>query len=263
GLDPCSRYLTGAAALALADAGMRTGGAAGQKMGLVAGVNHVSAESNAALVRTIRDRGYRGMSASLFSRMVLNAPVGTCSKLLGIKGALSTVSAGDAAGLLAILYAAELAATRPELDAILAGGVDELPPGDVAPGAGEGAACVVLAGTRPAARTAVRLAGSGIAGPGRIEAAARAALAAAALEPDALDAVVGTVPAALVPAAVRRIDPDELAGASEAFTSALAFVIGSLLVRSGAARRVLVARAGGGSADCAIALVREEELHAA
>jgi 3-oxoacyl-[acyl-carrier-protein] synthase II len=264
GIDPCSRYLTASAALALRDAGCRVRGAARDRTGLIVGVNQVSAESKAALDRTLEQHGYRGMSASLFSRMVLNAPVGTCSKLLGLRGPLSTITAGSAAGMVAIVYAAELLAARTDADRIVAGGVDELSEEDERAGLSEGAACAVLSGVPGApagpgalARPRVLVAGWGMAGPGGLAAATRDALAAARIDADAVDVVIGPVPPGVQPA--HRVDPDALAGHGDAFTSALAFVAGVVLARTGRARRILVTQAGGASADCAIVLATAEE----
>jgi 3-oxoacyl-[acyl-carrier-protein] synthase II len=267
GIDPCSRYLTASAALALRDAGCRVRGAARDRTGLVVGVNQVSAESKAALDRTVEQHGYRGMSASLFSRMVLNAPVGTCSKLLGLRGPLSTITAGSAAGLVAIVYAAELLAARNDADRIVAGGVDEMSEEDARAGRSEGAACAVLSATPGApavpgapARPGVLVAGWGMAGPGGLAAATRDALVAARIDGaavDAVDVVIGPVPPGLQPA--HRVDPDALAGHGDAFTPALAFVAGAVLARTGRARRILVTQTGGASADCAIVLATAEE----
>lgn len=257
GIDPCSRYLTASAALALRDAGCRIRGAARDRTGLVVGVNHVSAESRVALDRTLEQHGYRGMSASLFSRMVLNAPVGTCSKLLGLRGPLSTISAGSAAGLVAMLYAAELLAARGDADRMVAGGVDELAAGDDSAGRSEGAACAVLSCAPADSGPGVLVAGWGMAGPGGLASAVRDALAAARIDLAAVDAVVGPAPPGMQPA--HRVDPAALAGQGDAFTSALAFVAGAVLVRTARARRILVTQAGGASADCAIVLATVEE----
>ena len=238
GIDPISRFLTAAAARSIDNAGVAIRGELRERTGLVIGVNHVSTESQTALRRTIDEHGYRGMSASLFPRMVLNAPVGTCSKLLRLKGACSTISAGGAAGLAAIVYAAELLSKRPELEQIVAGGVDE----DRADGSTEGAACTLLGLHRDA--HGPRLAGWAIAGPGRLaDAAARAMCG------RPVDLVVGPSPLA----DVRNVDLDIL-GPATAFSSALAFVVGVHAIRTQLARRVLVTTVGGSSADVALVL---------
>jgi 3-oxoacyl-[acyl-carrier-protein] synthase II len=224
GIDPISRFLTAAAARALGDANLIVRGNLRERTGLVVGINHVSTESQTALRETIDSHGYRGMSASLFSRMVLNAPAGTCSKLLTLKGAFSTISAGSAAGLVAIIYAAELLAKRPELEQIVAGGVDE----QRAECETEGAACAVLGRQR-----GPRLAGWALAGPGHLAVGVARA--------------TGDRPVDLV------IDPN-VTGTHIAFTSALAFAAGVHAIRRGLARRVLVTTAGESSVDAALVL---------
>lgn len=199
GLDPCTCYLTGVAALALADAGVRVRGDARDRTGLVVGVTVPSPQVEAALNRTIEEHGYRGLSANRFSRMVLNAPAGTCAKLHGLRGAHSTVSAGPASGLFAIAYAAELLASGGDCDRVLAAGLDELPPGPVVDGASEGAAAVLLA----SAPGRIRVAGWSLAGPGQLAAAATTAMAMAGLT--AIDRVVGERPAGID--AADQLDP--------------------------------------------------------
>lgn len=179
-LDAMTRYLTGAVAAAFADAKLKPRGVA---RGLVAGIRRISLESDRGLQKTIDDHGLRGLSANLFARQVVNAPAGTCARLLELRGVHSTVAAADATELFAVVYAAELLATRSEIDAIAAASVDEE----------AGAACVVAT----AAPSAVRLAGWGIAGPGDERGALHAALAMAG--------VADTNPAADVVAGVQAI----------------------------------------------------------
>jgi 3-oxoacyl-[acyl-carrier-protein] synthase II len=221
GIDPLSSFLTAAAARALTDANVVLRGNLRERTGLVAGVNHVSSQSQTALRATIDTHGYRGMSAALFSRMVLNAPAGTCSKLLSLKGAFSTLSAGSAAGIVAIIYAAELLAKRAELEHMIAGGADEVRPEYET----EGAAMALLAraGT-------IRLAGWALAGPGKLA--------------SAIAHATGDRPVDLT------VDPR----ATIAFTSALAVVTGVDAIRRGRARRVLVTTAGESSVDAALVL---------
>jgi 3-oxoacyl-[acyl-carrier-protein] synthase II len=241
GIDPTTTYVTAAAALALADAGVKIRGEAKDRSGLVLGVTAASPASDRALNASIDAHGYRGLSASLFARMVLNAPAGTCTKLLGLRGPHSTVMAAAATGLFAVVYAAELLAARRDADRLIAVGVDELPEGAVAAGASEGAAGALLV----AAPGPVRVAGWGVAGPGRLAEAAAAALAMAG------EAVADAT-----------IDPADLAGDTAAYGASLAVAVATLMIRTGEARRVLVAQPGGASADCAVLLARGEEPHA-
>jgi 3-oxoacyl-(acyl-carrier-protein) synthase len=227
GLDPATRALVAAAARALDDAGMRVHGEARARTGLVAGITTMSPSSDRALHDTIARHGLRGLSASLFARQVVNAPAGTCARLLGLRGAHAVVSAGAATGLLAIVYAAELLATRRDCDAIVAAGVDELGDG----GTRDGASATVLA-----TNGGVRVAGWSVAGPGRLDDAVARALAAAGLA--AADRIV-----------------DDAEPASPAFASAQAVARAVALMRAEEARSVLVAQRGGRSADCALVLI--------
>jgi 3-oxoacyl-[acyl-carrier-protein] synthase II len=251
GLDPMTTYVTAAAALALEDAGVRIRGELRDRSGLVVGAAGASPQSEAALHATIAAHGYRGLSASLFSRMVLNAPAGTCSKLIGLRGPHSNVSAGTATGLFAFLYAADLLAARRDADRVLAVGVDELPPdeaSEAADSASEGAAAALLV-CEPGP---VRVAGYGIVGPGRLAEAIAAARVAAGLDGDEACDVID--PAALAACGAP--------GCSASYAAALAIAVAAHRIRTGLARRVLVAQAGGASADCAVVLVRGEEPHA-
>jgi 3-oxoacyl-[acyl-carrier-protein] synthase II len=263
GLDPTTTYVTAAAALALADGGVKLRGEARDRSGLVVGVTVASPQSERALLASIDAHGYRGLSATLFSRMVLNAPAGTCTKLLGLRGLHSTVAAAGATGLFAFLYAAELLAARRDADRMIAVGVDELPPGEAPEGASEGAAGALLA----VAPGPVRVAGWSVAGPGRIAEAVAAAFAMARRAPGVdmgadADVDVAIGPAAPGLRAARRIDPADLAGDSAAYGTSLAVAVAAQMIRAGEARHVLVAQPGGGSADCAVVLTRGEEHHA-
>jgi hypothetical protein len=173
GLDPASRYLSAAAALALSDGGLALRGTVRDHAGLFAGAVRPSLASSHLFRASIEARGLQGLSAPAFARIVLNAPAGFCSKLLSLRGPLATFSTGLASGLVAIVLAAELLSTRREVEWMVAGGVDEADDreGDVG-SVREGAAVLLLgrlAGTRggPGAHP-VTLAGWGLAGTGRL-----------------------------------------------------------------------------------------------
>ena len=234
GLDPSTRYLTAGVALALADAGLRLRADERDRTGLVVGLVSASPESDAALDESVAKYGYRGLSANLFARQVLNAAPGTCARLLGVRGTHSVVSAGTASGLAAFIYAAELLATRRDVDAIVAAGLDEA----VAKDAIEGAACAVLS----TVSRSVRVAGWHVSGAGRMREAARRALEMARF--DDVDLVID--------------DAFDLVGSSPAFTPAYAVVHAATLVQRGAARRVLVTRSGEGI-ECALVIGGNDE----
>ena len=238
GLDPSSRCLTAAAALALEDAGVRrVRGDLRDRAGLVCGINVVSPASIRDLRRSIEERGLPFLSANAFSRMVLNAPAGTCSKFLSLRGPLSTLSIGPGSGLLAIIYAASMLERRSEIAMMLAGGVDELE-GRPSNEHDEGAACVALSATVVVpAESQVRLAGWGIAGPKSLDDAVARALGAHTIRRDDCQLFGGTA--------------DERADAAP---SARAFIEATHWLRTRREGRALVVAAGGRSASCAALL---------
>ncbi len=236
GFDASTRYLVASVALAFRDASFRLRSDMRDRAGIVFGVVGASDESDAKLQRFVDTLGYRGVSAALFSRQVLNAPAGSASKLFGLRGAMSTICANDATGLAAVAYAAELLAAREDNDVLLASSLDELPVSADPTDRSEGAATALLS----TSDAAIRVAGWGFAGPRRLDEAKHAALAMAEL-----------------PGADLVVEPRDaiaLVGASPAYASAMGLVIGALAIRSGRARTVLIAASGGASADCAVVL---------
>ena len=182
GLDPMSRFLTASAALSLADAGVPRRGRTGDRIGLFVGASRPSPSSAREFRQSIEERGLRGLSAAAFTRIVLNAPAGFCSKLLSLRGPLTTITTGPGSGLVAIALAAEFLSTREEVDWIVAGAASEQDPGgpgDASRPGAEGAACMTL-GAGPAlgsgaAEAGVRVEGWGFAGRGGLsDAIARA-----------------------------------------------------------------------------------------
>jgi len=195
GLDPLSRFLTAAAALALRDAAVPLRGAARDRTGLFVGAVSPSTESCLAFRRSIDERGLQGISAAAFARIVLNAATGFCSKLLSLRGPLCTFSTGAGSGLAAVALAAEFVSTRTEVDWMVAGGADELDVriADGAERTGTEGAATVVVGLRDApprvdgkgASPPVPLVGWGLAGPGRLSEAVERARAMAPAESDA------------------------------------------------------------------------------
>ena len=253
GLDAMTRYLMTAAELALADAGVRVRGATQERSGLVVGTTRVSKESALQLRRSIDQRGLRQLSATMFSRMVLNAPVGACAKQLALKGPLTTLSTGDISGLTAIAEAGHLLATRDDADRIVAGGVEEDRRAPEPPTV-EGAVAVLLATEPPARGPRIRLAGWAVAGPDDASTACRAALAAA--DNPAIELAVGPpVPGLPRTGALSA----ELHGGAAA--SALGFALAVAALRRGDARAAIVIGEPCASLSCALVVVREGDPH--
>jgi 3-oxoacyl-[acyl-carrier-protein] synthase II len=258
GQDPSSRFLTAAAALALADAGLGARRTRRDRIGLVMGVNLVSAASRGELMDSIARNGLPLLSATAFSRMVLNAPVGSCSKLLALWGPLSTVSTGAGSGLAAILYAAEMLRTRGDADVLVAGGLDEWREDKDAQGQGEGAFCAAFGNAPSPGTAAIRAAGWGLAGPGRLAEAFAAALAAGGIAAGDIDLVFGNGACDILPG-IPRIDPGRALGKADACGAAAAVAAAAVWLREGLADTVAVASGDGGSAACALILTRKAE----
>jgi 3-oxoacyl-[acyl-carrier-protein] synthase II len=184
GLDPASKLLTASAALALRDGELKLAGERRNRCGLTVGQCRPSLTSLRAFSGSIGERGLARVSAFAFARIVLNAAAGFCSKLLGVRGPLTVLSAGPASGLAAVVLAAQWLATREDAGLMLASSVDEDGPGPGGSGhASTGAVSLLLEAdeghdSRSSAAThpAVTVAGWGLAAPGRRdEAAAHAA----------------------------------------------------------------------------------------
>lgn len=261
GLDPAAVFLTAAAVQAAAEAGGVPRGPARDRTGIVMGASQLSPSAIRDHRRSIEERGLARLSASAFTRMVLNAPAGACSRLLGLKGPTSALAAAHGAGLLAIAYAAELLAWHRSTDLMFAAGVDELEPGD-AEGRAEGAGCLALAGA-PAPRGAPRLAGWGLAGPSDTATAVALALEMAEVRRSAVDLVYTSLPAdplgAALPGVSRWCDAERSLGAAPSAAAAFAAVAAARQVRRGEARAALVADGGGRSAACAILITSGED----
>jgi 3-oxoacyl-[acyl-carrier-protein] synthase II len=235
GLDAASTLFTAAAARALADAGVAMRGAARERSGLFLGTTRVSIESAREFRASIEQRGLPRLSATAFTRMVLNAPAGACSRLLSLKGPTTTLSTGEGSGLAAVVYAAMSLATRDDADRLVAGGVDEVDASLLALGKSEGAACLVLATAPGVEGPRVRLAGWGLAGPGG-DAAGQAR------------AMAGIDDVSLAPAP--RVT--EILGVAEASDPVLACAAAVASLRRGDATSVLVADAGGSAASAVV-----------
>ena len=221
GMDTITRFLTTAAALALADAGLVVRGPLRDRIGLIVGASRLPWDSADAFWDSIRARGFSRLSAPAFSRIVMNAAAGAAARTLSLLGPTSLIAGGPLGGLQALITAAEMLAHRDDADALVAGAADELGPGMLAdhafshpdagreglpfpiydadhqaPVRGEGAACFVLARASSALaterNTRARVAGRGISGPRGLDVAIRIALQSAEISPGEVDAVYGS-----------------------------------------------------------------------
>ena len=249
GLDPASRFLTAAAALALREAGVVLRGARRDRTGLLVGQLSGSASSLVAFQRSVEERGLIHLSPSAFARIVLNAPAGFCSKLLSLRGPLSAVTTGEGSGLAAILIAAGLLSMRNDVDLMIAGGCDEHEPETLGRPtvADEGAACLLLGNERsvdPSTGGVLAwIGGYGIAGPGQL----RSAVARAMADAD---------PSGAEPRVFRaeRSSGGKACGAPAAAAAAVR------AIRDGLTRRALVTSDSGRSMSAALLLTCNEEL---
>lgn len=235
GLDPMTLHLTLATALALDD--RECPALDRERTGLVVGQTRISPASDAALTESVLRRGIHRLSSAAFARSVLNAATGACARTHALKGPLSTLTVGPGSGLVAVAYAAELLSSRPDVSAMLAGGVDEAVAGsDEAEGA---AIAVLVAAPAPTAR--VRIAGWGFGPPGAAHVALERAVSTSGLAPGAVDAWPGE-------------------GADlDASGDALRFVAAARALSSSRGGAIAIASTGAGSATCAIVLATRGE----
>lgn len=110
-----------AARLALGDAGRDPGGA----LGLVVGTELGDLASTIDFADGFLRRGPAGLSALLFPNTVMNTMAATTAIAVGARETALTLNAPTVAGELAVARAAA-AVARGEMEAVLAGGVDEL-----------------------------------------------------------------------------------------------------------------------------------------
>ena len=96
-----------------------------ERRGLYLGMASSPQQSLHTFRQSIRDRGIGHPNAHAFGHLVLHAPAGAASRVLGLQGATTTVSLGAASGLLAFALAAHALAWREDVDALVAASVDE------------------------------------------------------------------------------------------------------------------------------------------
>ncbi|MBW2532253.1 MAG: hypothetical protein JRI55_12255, partial [Deltaproteobacteria bacterium] len=260
GLDPASRYLAAAAALALADGGVTLRGDLRERAGISSGSNRVSPSSKARFQRSLDTGGLARLSANGFARIVLNFPVSTAAKLLSLRGPAIALSSGSGSGLVSIVLAAQRLAIPGPTSLMIAGGVDEGESGSTKQLSG--AACVLLSAVEPADRfreaTPISLAGWSLAGPGGLQLAVKRALAMAEIEGQSLDRVYTDLerhPIATSLQITSRIRFADRSPDDAAHPSVLACAAAVLALRRGEIDSALVLSGAERSTGCAIVLV--------
>jgi len=195
-LDPVAKFSIAASVLALRDSGIGVDERTSTGIGIVGAVSRVPASSIREFGDSIKQRGLAGVSSRAFSRIVMNAALGSVARHLCVHGPCSNIASGDGAGLTAVASAAMMLDRDRDTSAMLALAMDELGGASAhkqgTPGHTrieiEGAGCVVIgaaAGANPAGTS--RIGGIGLAGPGCAAEAVRAALD--GLAPAQIDAV--------------------------------------------------------------------------
>ncbi len=124
-VDRTSRLLLVAAGQALATSGWTAQRLAATEVGLVLGTTFCSVRTIAEFDRRAVQLGPSYASPMDFANSVINAAAGQVAIWYGLRGVNSTIAGGEAAGLHAIGYAADLIRSG-RTDALLAGGVEEL-----------------------------------------------------------------------------------------------------------------------------------------
>ena len=124
-VDRTSRLLLVAAGQALASAGWTPERLDEREVGLVLGTTFCSVRTIAEFDRRGQQLGPGYASPMDFANSVINAAAGQAAIWHRLRGVNSTLSGGEASGLMAIAYAADLIAGG-RADALLAGGAEEL-----------------------------------------------------------------------------------------------------------------------------------------
>lgn len=124
-MDRLSICAVMASTLALRDAAIRTGEGAGERIGVLFGTGMGPMESMEQLVRPLLEEGPGSANPAIFPNTVYNAAAGYVAMQLGVTGPTSTVTAGHAAGAVALQYAYDLVASR-RADAMLCLAADTL-----------------------------------------------------------------------------------------------------------------------------------------
>lgn len=123
--DPPAKLLAGVIAMILNDAGIEFRSDECDNIGLFVGQDHLSDESLEALDKSINERGIRHLSASAFTRLVINYPAGVCCRLFGLKGPAAAISAKPDSGMTSLYLGAEYLARSNDTDLIIVAYVDD------------------------------------------------------------------------------------------------------------------------------------------
>lgn len=126
-LDQIGTLVLGVSRMALDDAATTVTKTGRERVGMVFGTFTGPLETVGSLTQTITTSGADQVSPRLFPNSVVNAAIGHACLSLQVKGPLSTLATGCAAGLEALGYAADLVADG-EADLMVAVAADELTP---------------------------------------------------------------------------------------------------------------------------------------
>jgi 3-oxoacyl-[acyl-carrier-protein] synthase II len=124
-VDRTARLLLVAAQQALEGSGWTAEMRAAREVGLVLGTVFCSVRTIAEFDRRAVQLGPSYASPLDFANSVINAAAGQAAIWYGLRGINSTITGGEASGLLALAYAADLVG-HGRADALLAGGAEEL-----------------------------------------------------------------------------------------------------------------------------------------
>ncbi|TVR39239.1 MAG: hypothetical protein EA394_09800 [Bacteroidia bacterium] len=121
--DLTAQLLAGVVAMVLNNAGIPFRSNECENIGLYVGQDHISEDSREEFEISIRERNIKHLSASAFTRLVVNYPAGVCCRLFGIKGPVAVTTAKPDSGLTALCLAADNLAWRDDTDLMIVAAV--------------------------------------------------------------------------------------------------------------------------------------------
>jgi 3-oxoacyl-[acyl-carrier-protein] synthase II len=124
-IDLSAKLLAGVVAKLLNNAGIQFRSNECDNIGLFVGQDHLSAESLEDFENSIRERGIKHLSASAFTKLVINYPTGVCCRLFGLKGPIATIAAKPDNGMTALCLGADSLAWRNDTDLMIVASVDD------------------------------------------------------------------------------------------------------------------------------------------